>query len=187
MRRNSFRPLTGTYTRRSLRLPGSIRDNRHRIATKLQDRRADESSAGNSGLSADRHCWDQKEIVALWEDLNGIIADRPYHLGTIILQHRENRYEVVDGQQRLVTLTLLLWGLGYTGSLPLLAQRFPRYGCHPSRRQCKAVIRSLIQPLPDNELQDRIIGCVTFRFLSSKAKPDLACTFSPIRTRKGSN
>ena len=183
--KSSFRPLTGTYT--PPQSPASRLDTGTDTVS-LRNCKIEELM--NLPLAIPDYqriyCWDQKEIVALWEDLNGIIADRPYHLGTIILQHRENRYEVVDGQQRLVTLTLLLWGLGYTGSLPLLAQRFQDTDAIRHVANAKAVIRSLIQPLPDNELQDRIIGCVTFSVLVVEGENlDLACTFFSNQNSKG--
>lgn len=34
--------------------------------------------------------------------------DQDYHLGSIILQNIDNGYHIIDGQQRLVTLTIAL-------------------------------------------------------------------------------
>ena len=56
------------------------------------------------------YCWENKQIEMLWESLTTIKTGSPYHLGTIILQNREGKYEIVDGQQRLVTISLILWG-----------------------------------------------------------------------------
>ena len=36
----------------------------------------------------------------------------PYRLGTIILHSHDNKYDIIDGQQRLVTLALLLSEIG---------------------------------------------------------------------------
>lgn len=183
--KSDFRPLTGTYTppqAPALRLETGT------DTVSLRNCKIEELM--NLPLAIPDYqriyCWDEKEIAALWEDLNGIVADRPYHLGTIILQHRENRYEVVDGQQRLVTLTLLLWRLGYAGSLPLLTQRFQDTDAIRHVANAKAVIHSLTQNLPDNELMDRIIGCVTFSVLVIEGENlDLAYTFFSNQNSKG--
>ena len=70
------------------------------------------------------YCWEEKNITALWNNLKKMPEDQDYHLGSIILQNMENGYHIIDGQQRLVTLTLCLRALGYEGNMPLLAQRF---------------------------------------------------------------
>jgi hypothetical protein len=44
-------------------------------------------------------------------------SNKEYHLGTIILHKRDNQYDIVDGQQRLVTLTLILQYLEYETAL----------------------------------------------------------------------
>lgn len=54
--------------------------------------------------------WGDKEIIQLIEDIsdfdnsNGAL----YYLGSIIVAKEGNRYEVIDGQQRLTALFLLL-------------------------------------------------------------------------------
>lgn len=54
------------------------------------------------------YCWEDKQVKALWESLKEIPHESEYHLGTIILQKDQNgNYAVIDGQQRLVTLTLI--------------------------------------------------------------------------------
>jgi len=54
------------------------------------------------------YSWEEKQVMRLLNDVHQI-ANKPYHMGTIILHKRNNgQYEIVDGQQRLVTLTLLL-------------------------------------------------------------------------------
>lgn len=70
------------------------------------------------------YCWEKKNVDELFRDIREL-NNSVYHLGTIIL-HRssENVYDIVDGQQRLVTLTLLLNSLGYKGCLPLISSTF---------------------------------------------------------------
>ena len=55
------------------------------------------------------YAWEDKEIVQLIDDINDSIGD--YYIGSLVVakvKGREERYEVVDGQQRLTTLYLLL-------------------------------------------------------------------------------
>src|SRR5438874_1782414 len=55
--------------------------------------------------------WEEKEVLALFHDLGAAIeAGQPsYFLGTIVVTPNEDgTLEVVDGQQRLATVTILL-------------------------------------------------------------------------------
>ena len=53
------------------------------------------------------YCWGEKNVIRLLDDLFNI--DKPYCIGSIILQLKgSNVYDIIDGQQRLVTLSLLL-------------------------------------------------------------------------------
>jgi len=58
--------------------------------------------------------WGKKEFEDLWLDINriGRRVDRHY-LGNIILLEKERgeTFEIVDGQQRMVTLSLLLMAI----------------------------------------------------------------------------
>lgn len=59
--------------------------------------------------------WTLEEVMQLWDDItDSIIEDRPeYFLGTVVVQEsREEKTRVIiDGQQRLATLTMLLSGI----------------------------------------------------------------------------
>lgn len=65
------------------------------------------------------YCWGEKDIHQLWQSLydgDGI------NLGSIILyQNGEGQYEIVDGQQRLITLVLIAQRLGEIS--PLLQRK----------------------------------------------------------------
>ncbi|MFS0730052.1 DUF262 domain-containing protein [Curtobacterium sp. 1P10AnD] len=61
-----------------------------------------------------KYSWKKKEQVAeFWDDLQAALAEREYFLGLVILSKESesgtagNQREVVDGQQRLVTLSVL--------------------------------------------------------------------------------
>lgn len=54
--------------------------------------------------------WKKEHVTALLEDTyDAFTTKKTYILGTIILHQKENgKYDIVDGQQRLVTLSILL-------------------------------------------------------------------------------
>jgi uncharacterized protein with ParB-like and HNH nuclease domain len=55
--------------------------------------------------------WTSEEVDALWEDITGAMLDdrNEYFLGAIVLSHGrdEKTREIVDGQQRLATLSMI--------------------------------------------------------------------------------
>lgn len=53
------------------------------------------------------YSWAQDEVTDFWNDLRGSLDADSYFLGLVILTDRPKRKFVVDGQQRLITLTLL--------------------------------------------------------------------------------
>jgi hypothetical protein len=68
-----------------------------------------------------KYSWGAKtQIAEFWRDLSGAIDHTDYFLGLVILADSPERREVVDGQQRLVTMTIL------ANALRLSAQRLGR-------------------------------------------------------------
>lgn len=59
------------------------------------------------------YAWEDKQLIQLIEDINDVADDADYYIGSLIVSRQGNRYEVVDGQQRLTSLYLLLNCLGY--------------------------------------------------------------------------
>lgn len=53
------------------------------------------------------YAWEVDEVREFWEDLRGGLDEGSYFLGLIILTDEGSRKHVVDGQQRLLTITLL--------------------------------------------------------------------------------
>jgi len=53
------------------------------------------------------YAWDSEQWEDLWSDIQ-TIADEQYHyMGYIVLQRKSHHdFEVIDGQQRLITLSL---------------------------------------------------------------------------------
>ena len=59
------------------------------------------------------YAWEDKQLVQLIEDINDVADDANYYIGALIVSRQGNKFEVVDGQQRLTSLYLLLNCLGY--------------------------------------------------------------------------
>ena len=59
------------------------------------------------------YSWQADEVEEFWGDLSGHIDTTSYFLGLVILTDEKDRKLVVDGQQRLLTLTLLANALYY--------------------------------------------------------------------------
>ncbi|MEU7005031.1 DUF262 domain-containing protein [Nonomuraea sp. NPDC046570] len=53
------------------------------------------------------YAWEKLQVEEFWNDLSNALGQGPYFLGLIVLTGDGKRKHVVDGQQRLVTLTLL--------------------------------------------------------------------------------
>lgn len=56
--------------------------------------------------------WEDKQLNQLVEDILDINEGSNYYIGALIVSKKEEKYEVVDGQQRLTSLYLLLNCLG---------------------------------------------------------------------------
>lgn len=58
------------------------------------------------------YAWEDKQLIQLVEDISDVADDANYYIGTLIVSRQGNKFEVVDGQQRLTSLYLLLNCLG---------------------------------------------------------------------------
>ena len=61
------------------------------------------------------YAWERDEICALIKDVHDSMdmGKTVYYIGTLVTYKRdENKYEVIDGQQRLTTIYLILRALG---------------------------------------------------------------------------
>lgn len=57
------------------------------------------------------YAWQQDEVADFWSDLKKSTSESSYFLGLLILTEEGGRKHVVDGQQRILTLTLLAGAL----------------------------------------------------------------------------
>lgn len=133
------------------------------------------------------YCWEDKQVKALWESLKEIPHEGEYHLGTIILQKDQNgNYAVIDGQQRLVTLTLIVRELHYQGSMPLLKQKFLSENSKKHVANSRWLIKHLTSRSYDETLCCRIINQLFFTVLILKeSRLNLAYTFFSNENSKG--
>ncbi len=58
------------------------------------------------------YAWEDKQLIQFVEDIFDVPDDANYYIGSLIVSKQKNKYEVVDGQQRLTSLYLLLNCLG---------------------------------------------------------------------------
>ncbi len=56
--------------------------------------------------------WEERQLEQLVEDIIDIPKGSKYYIGSLIVSRKGNKYEVIDGQQRLTSLYLLLSCLG---------------------------------------------------------------------------
>lgn len=134
------------------------------------------------------YCWNDNNIKTLWDNLKEMPEELDYHLGSIILQRQNNGYDIIDGQQRLVTLTLILRALGYEGNMPLLLQRFKSIEACDNIANAKYVIQEIKgwNFNENNKMLKNIISHLTFSVLLLKSSNlDLAYTFFSNQNSRG--
>ena len=133
------------------------------------------------------YCWEEKQLRNLWNSLKEIPATGQYHLGTIILQKvDEKKYNVIDGQQRLVTLTIILSALGYQGPMPLLSQSFHSLSSKAHIASNKWIVNGLCNHVNDGDFCWKLINNLYFSILILKGnRLDLAYAFFSNQNAKG--
>ena len=85
------------------------------------------------------YAWEDKQLVQLIEDINDVADDASYYIGALIVSRQGNKFEVVDGQQRLTSLYLLLNCLGYE------VQNTLTFACRDKSNYTLQNIQELIQ------------------------------------------
>lgn len=134
------------------------------------------------------YCWNDNNIKTIWNNLKEMPEGLDYHLGAIILQCQDDGYDIIDGQQRLVTLTLILRALGYEGNMPLLLQRFKSQEACDNISNAKYVIQEIKGwDCDENNLMlNNILSHLTFSVLLLKSNNlDLAYTFFSNQNSRG--
>jgi hypothetical protein len=55
------------------------------------------------------YAWDQEQWEDLWADIETTKSEQPHYMGYIVLQRKSlHDFEIIDGQQRLITLSLVI-------------------------------------------------------------------------------
>lgn len=139
------------------------------------------------------YCWEERNVYRLWTDISELTEAKPYHLGNIILyrQNQNDAWDIVDGQQRLVTLTLILLALGEEENRLSLADAvFESDEAVAYIAYNKYLIKGYISSLTDSERRKKIIGLMYDKLQFSVLKLtggslDLAYTFFSNQNTKG--
>lgn len=133
------------------------------------------------------YCWEERHVRDLWQSLKDVPLEGKYHLGTIILQKDSHgNYAVIDGQQRLVTLTLICRQLGYKGAMPLLKQTFRSAASRQHVANNRFQIDQYCSRLHDEKLCGKLINNIIFSVLIlTESRLDLAYTFFSNENSKG--
>ena len=96
------------------------------------------------------YAWEDKQLVQLMEDISDVADDANYYIGSLIVSRQGNKFEVVDGQQRLTSLYLLLNCLGYE------VQNTLTFACRDKSNYTLQSIQELIQMNRSKLDMDRI-------------------------------
>ena len=99
------------------------------------------------------YCWEESNVKCLLDNVFGHISntsETPYRLGTIILHAHGGKYDIIDGQQRLVTLALLLSEIGVNTSLlneKFSSQRSINYVAYNKPSELTRTEREAVMPI----------------------------------------
>lgn len=129
------------------------------------------------------YCWEEKQVVRLLKDISQR-SHETYHLGTIILHQQEKGiYHIVDGQQRLVTLSFILAELG-CHHVGLLNEKFFSKDSESSIAYNKYLIANFLKNtnFKIEDLKNNVIFSV---LIINSANLDLAYTFFSSENGKG--
>lgn len=144
------------------------------------------------------YCWTEKNVHKLLDDI--VESEKKiYHLGSVIL-HKTTRniikndqttediedvYSIVDGQQRLVTLSLLLLQLGNESS-PLLNETFESTEAQAYIAYNKTLIKNYIDRNRDKIKVENLLDNLQFSVLIiNDGSLDLAYTFFSNQNSRG--
>lgn len=130
------------------------------------------------------YCWTEKNVLQLLDDIQDIKDE--YRLGTIILQKKDLFYDVIDGQQRLVTLILILKELKYTENNPLLKEKFKNEEAREYIAYNKFIINNYLKKFGNHFDCENLLKFLTFNVLTlNDSSLDLAYTFFSNENSRG--
>lgn len=135
------------------------------------------------------YCWEESNVNCLLDDIsehieNGIAS--PYRLGCIILHSHDGIFDIIDGQQRLVTLAILCSELNVDS--PLLDEKFDSSESVSYIAYNKSLIRRFCQRLRRNRssFSKSVLSNIEFSVLIlQNSSLDLAYTFFSHQNSRG--
>lgn len=137
------------------------------------------------------YCWEEDNVKCLLDDIFEHIEkqsnrESSYRLGTIILHQHNGFYDIIDGQQRLVTIALILQNLGVNA--PILNERFGS----SKAREYIAYNKFIIDVYLQNHKEDKANLIATIRrslefdvLVLKNTSIDLAYTFFSNENSRG--
>lgn len=135
------------------------------------------------------YCWPQKNVEQLLDDIF-IPRSHKYHLGTLILQKKDDDYNIIDGQQRTVTLALIMRAMRIN-NIQLLNESFDSIEAQKYVGYNRYIIEMFLdRHFPDenerrNAAED-ILDKVSFDVLTLKdSSLELAYTFFSTQNTRG--
>ena len=134
------------------------------------------------------YCWEENNVKCLLDDVFEHVSANnktPYRLGTIILHSHDNKFDIIDGQQRLVTLALLLSEIGIkTG---LLNEKFTSQRSIEHIAYNKHIIHEYVQRhLNSYDYVEKLLDTLEFSVLVlNNTSIDLAYTFFSNQNSRG--
>lgn len=138
------------------------------------------------------YCWEERHVKCLLDDVFEHIAsagDTPYRLGTLILRAHDGHYDIIDGQQRLITLALLLSALGIKTSLlkeKLTSKQSKAYVAYNKHLIQKYVDRRIPQAGKRTEQAESLLQRIELSVLIlQNTSIDLAYTFFSHQNSRG--
>ena len=134
------------------------------------------------------YCWEQEQVMLLLNDITTHLeADSlqlvPYRLGTIILHYHDQNFDIIDGQQRLVTLALLLEEMGIGSHL--LDEKIASREAYDYVAYNKYLIQMYLQK-HRSKMNNKILQLLDFNVLIlQNTSLDLAYTFFSNENSRG--
>lgn len=138
------------------------------------------------------YCWPEKNVILLLDDIlqnYNLSRSHSYHLGTLILQEKKGRFDIIDGQQRMITLGMILSFLGEQAG-PLMEEKFNSKEAEKYIAYNKYLIRNYFEKLNFADSQKRdlaksMLSNLCFDVLVLKdGSLDLAYTFFSSQNSK---
>lgn len=135
------------------------------------------------------YCWPQKNVEQLLDDIF-ISRNHKYHLGTLILQKKGDEYDIIDGQQRTVTLALILRAM-CIDNIQLLKESFDSVEAQRYVGYNRYIIETYLdRRCPDVEKRSKeaesILDIISFDVLVlNDSSLELAYTFFSTQNARG--